>query len=128
MNGKIIKKYCREAGRYCPTAYRKRLKNSLYDSLTEFCELHPDCSEADIIAHFGRPEQCSTEYIATLDSEEQARLVLRSQFLKLSVLIALITVVLIVAGGMAWLIVDDATEEPYHYDYSYHYVDGGSQK
>lgn len=97
MGNSATKKYLNKVLRKCPFAYRKAVKVSLCDSLYEYANKYPDCTENELTLRFGAPEKYTSEYIASLDSEQVAELLKRKSLTKKVLLVVVSLIILVIA-------------------------------
>lgn len=51
------------------TATEKRFSHDLKESISEYIEAPPACTQADITEKFGTPQEIITEYLESIDSD-----------------------------------------------------------
>lgn len=107
ISEKALSEYYKAIKRCCPKSIRKRLLADLKDSVWDYIENNEGATIENVEKHFGTPEQFASEYTASLDSDEQKKLIKKS---KLTVIITVsVAICLILSGlGLAFSLKDNS--------------------
>lgn len=101
------KKYCQSIRKclVCPGYYKRRFLKELNNNLTVYSEDHPEASYSDIIEHFGSPEDVVASYLDTISPSELARRMKFGRYIKISIVI--ITIFVLIAAFIIYKRIDD---------------------
>lgn len=116
MSNRIISKYLKNSLKHCPLVFRKKLKEDLYDSLLGYLTENPEADEDELAVCFGTPQQYTAEYIASLDGDEQVKYLSKSHFVKRIVAIGIAVVMLLVAVGVTFIVIDSINSSGDYYE------------
>lgn len=72
ISDKELKQYFKHIKLLLPLRRKKEKQflKELQTSITDFINLNPDCSFADICSHFGKPQEVVKDYLSTMDSAD----------------------------------------------------------
>lgn len=108
INKKEIKNYLKKAGKNCPPEFRKKLIKELENNISDYIEENPQSATEDILKHFGEPEKFACEYILSMDENDIKKSVLKSKWIKRSVITGISLLILIAVITSAWIIHDNS--------------------
>ena len=74
---KALDRYCHQAQKACPPAFRRRLAQDLREHAAEFADAAPTRDIAQFIEQAGTPAQFAENFTACLSPAEQQRLIHR---------------------------------------------------
>lgn len=111
------KQFYRAARKNCPSAYRKKLCETLKAALLDFTDANPDTDMAALTAHFGRPEDFANEFINEMTAEEKQQMLKRAKVGKWCALIA--TAVFVITAIISAIIIVKESKEAEAYFYYY---------
>ena len=114
MNDKIISKYLKTATKSCPSAFRKRLKVDLYNSLCSYAEENLELTEAELIAAFGEPSAYSAEYVAAFSDDEKLKMVKKNRLVRW-LIASLLGIIALTGIVIAAATIYDAFNTEYYY-------------
>lgn len=103
MEQKTVKSYLKEVRRNCPYPFRKRLMAELGESLHSYLEEHPDCTEEEVVAHFGAAEMFGYSYIAAMEDGERQRLLGRARWIRGCLIAGVMICLLLLVAGQIWI-------------------------
>ncbi len=112
----VAKQFYRAARKNCPSAYRKKLKETLTAGLTDYIEANPQADMAALTAHFGCPEDFANELINEMTAQEKQQMLKRAKVGKWCALIATAVFVITVIIS-AIIIVKKNNEAAAHFYY-----------
>lgn len=115
INKKEIKNYLKKAGKNCPPEFRKKLIKELENNISDYIEENPQSTAEDILKHFGEPEEFSCEYILSMDENDIKKSVLKSKWIKRSVITGISLLILIAVITSAWIIHDNSRNAVVYY-------------
>ena len=81
--------------------YRRSVIVSLKADIQEYISDHPDAAEADLLAHFGEPEEYAAEYITTMPLCEKKKIISAKKRIAFAVIVGLLAALLIWGIGVA---------------------------
>lgn len=110
------KQFYRAARKNCPSAYRKKLSETLKAALLDFTDANPNADVAALTAHFGRPEDFANAFIDEMTAEEKQQMLKRAKVGKWCALIATAVFVITVIIS-AIIIVKKNNEAAAHFYY-----------
>lgn len=113
----VAKQFYRAARKDCPTAYRKKLKETLIAGLMDYIEANPQADMAALTAHFGRPEDFANAFINEMTAEEKQQMLKRARIGRWCALIA--TAVFVIAVVISAIIIVKKSNEAAAYYYQY---------
>ena len=115
INKKEIKNYLKKAGKNCPPEFRKKLIKELENNISDFIEEKPQSTAEDILKLFGEPEKFACEYILSMDENDIKKSVLKSKWIKRSVITGISLLILIAVITSAWIIHDNSRNAVVYY-------------
>ncbi len=115
INKKEIKNYLKKAGKNCPPEFRKKLIKELENNICDYIEENPQSTAEDILKHFGEPEKFSCEYILSMDENDIKKSVLKSKWIKRSIITGISLLILIAVITSAWIIHDNSRNAVVYY-------------
>lgn len=111
------KLFYRAARKNCPTAYRKKLKETLTAGLMDYIDANPQADMTALTAHFGRPEDFADAFINEMTAQEKQQMLKRAKIGKWFALIA--TAVFVIAVVISTIIIVKKNNEAAAYYYQY---------
>lgn len=75
--------------------YRRSVIASLKADIQEYISDNPDATEADLLAHFGEPEEYAAEYMTTMPLCEQKKMISAKKRIGIAVIVGLLAALLI---------------------------------
>ena len=69
----IFSDYVKQAGKNCPSSFKKKLIVDLTDTLSEYLNENPNASLEDVTNRFGSPEKFADEYILAMDETSRKK-------------------------------------------------------
>lgn len=121
----VAKRFYRAARKSCPTAYRKKLKETLTAGLMDYIEANPQADMAALTAHFGRPEDFANAFINEMTAEEKQQMLKRAKIGKWCALIATVVFVIAVIVSAVIIVKQNKEAEAYYYQYEIGVEEGG---
>lgn len=113
----VAKQFYQLARKNCPSAYRKKLKETLAAGLMDYIEANPQADIAALTAHFGRPEDFANEFINEMTAEEKQQMLKRAKVGKWCALIATAVFVITVVVSAIIIVKESKEAEAYYYQY-----------
>ncbi len=111
------KRFYRAARKGCPSAYRKKLCETLKAALLDYTDANPQADMAALTAHFGRPEDFANEFINEMTAEEKHQMLKRAKIGKWCALIATAVFVITVVISAIIIVKESKEAEAYYYRY-----------
>lgn len=111
----VAKQFYRAARKNCPSAYRKKLCETLKAALMDFTDANPDTDMAALTAHFGRPEDFANAFINEMTAEEKQQMLKRAKVGKWCALAVTATFILAIIAVAIGIILEDQKSEVYYY-------------
>ena len=113
----VAKQFFRAARKNCPSAYRKKLCETLKAALLDFTDANPDADMAALTAHFGRPEDFANAFINEMTADEKQRMLKQAKVGKWCALIATAVFVITVVISAIIIVKESKEAEAYYYRY-----------
>ena len=85
--------------------YRRSVIASLKADIQEYISDNPDATEADLLAHFGEPEEYAAEYMTTMPLCEQQKIISAKKRIVIAVIAGLLAALLILGIGVGIAVV-----------------------
>lgn len=111
----VAKQFYRAARKNCPTAYRKKLCETLKVALLDFTDANPDANMEALTVHFGRPEDFANAFINEMTAEEKQQMLKRAKVGKWCALAVTATFILAIIAVAIGIILEDQKSEVYYY-------------
>ena len=121
----VAKRFYRAARKNCPTAYRKKLKETLTAGLMDYIDANPQADMTALTAHFGRPEDFANAFINEMTAEEKQQMLKRAKIGKWCALIATVVFVIAVIVSAVIIVKQNKEAEAYYYQYEIGVEEGG---
>lgn len=115
---KALRRYCRQAQRACPAAFRRRLARDLQEAAAEFLEAASARDIAQFIEQAGTPAQFAETFTACLSPLEQQRLIHRRHRARTATLVIGGVLLALVLALCLYIFIDSKPFTPYTYEYT----------
>lgn len=115
---KSLDRYCRQAQKACPPAFRRRLAQDLREHAAEFMEADPTHTVAQFLKQAGTPAQFAENFTACLSPSEQQKLIRRHRMRTATLVIGGVVLAL-VFGVCLYIIIDSDPFATYTCTYTY---------
>lgn len=115
INQKEIAKYVRQAGKGCPSPYRRKLKKELQNNLSDFLADNPEHTMENVLEHFGSPEKFADECLLAMDEAGRRNILHKTKWIKKVVCVGIAAVVLIIAIAAIWIVRENSQSVIYYY-------------
>ncbi len=118
---KSLDRYCRQAQKACPPAFRRRLAQDLREHAAEFMEADPTHTVAQFLKQAGTPAQFAENFTACLSPAEQQELFRRHRRTHRICTAALVigsVVLALVFGVCLYIIIESDPFATYTYEYT----------
>lgn len=118
---KSLDRYCRQAQKACPPAFRRRLARDLREHAAAFADTAPTRDITQFIEQAGTPAQFAENFAACLSPAEQQELFRRhrrAHRMRTATLVIGGVVLALVLAFCIFLIIDSHPFTPYTYEYT----------
>lgn len=109
ITDKEIRIYCIATAKHCPSAFKKSLKASLYDSINAYIEEQPYANIDDITEHFGTPEQFAREFLDAMPADKRQKAIHKNTVIRICAITA--TVIITASVIIATILIVQANKK-----------------
>lgn len=94
---KKIKQYIRKVKQRirCPKKVRSNFIDTLTESVEDYINENPDCTDKDIEEYFGTPDEVALEFMKNIKSEELERYLTLQKRLKLLIVVIILAILIV---------------------------------
>ena len=103
---KSLDRYCRQAQKACPPAFRRRLAQDLREHAAEFMEADPTHTVAQFLKQAGTPAQFAENFTACLSPSEHQKLICRHHRTRTAALVVGGVVLVLVLGLCVYVFIE----------------------